>query len=137
MTYDDRDPSDRNDEHEASLKPATGTTVVRINGASDDLAELQVIKDGKEISSEEFTVLNHEPAVLEVVNDANRDAVLVVLNFLPATVWSAGLAQTEAGVDLPDWEISFPECDVEYATAIAITIPGESDVSVRLVSAAD
>ena len=137
MTYDDRDPSDRNDEHDAAIEPVAGKTVVRINGASDDLAELQIIKDGKEISSEEFTVLDHEPVIFEVVNDTNRDAALVVLSFLPASVWSAGLAQIEAGVDLPGWRISFPECDVEYATAIAITIPGESDVSVRLVSEAD
>ena len=112
--------------------------MVRINGASDDLAELQIVKDGKEISSEEFTVLDHEPVVFEVVNDDEPGCSSGCFEF-PAglsLVSRPGANQRQAWICRIGGYL-FPECDVEYATAIAITIPGESDVSVRLVSEAD
>lgn len=106
--------------------------MICIRGASDNLAEVLIMKGDKTEAHEEYDVPGHNPVRFRLML-ANGVGIEVVLIFLESGVWSAGVAQLEEGCDQPNWPISFMASG--YSTSIVIEIPRM--VTVELVSYAD
>ncbi len=108
------------------------SVMICIQGASDNLAAVFIMKDGKKEAHEEYDVPGHKPVRFRLFQ-GGRVGMDVVLIFLENGVWSAGVAQLDEGHSIPKWPTSFMASG--YSTAIAFAVP--TMVTVELVSDAD